>query len=90
MMLLIGPCMFLAPVVVLLVPIGIVLWPPTLLLVGLAWLVLWPAAAIARARHAGRPARMTRVHATLGRWFRTLCTPWNYFDVPDRKPPPAQ
>lgn len=76
MVLLIGPCMFVAPLMVVLVPIALVLWPPILLLTGLAWLLMWP---FARGREVSRTGR---AHRTLGRWFRTLLTPWNYFDPP--------
>lgn len=78
--LLIGPCMFLAPLVVLLVPVAIVLWPPAFALTGVAWLVLWPIASIP----ALRPTAVGRTHAALGRWFSMLLTPWTYFDPPQR------
>lgn len=81
MVFLIGPCMFVAPLVVVLVPIAIVLWPPTLILLGIVWLLWWP---VARLGGAGPRA----VHVTLGRWFRTLLTPWTYFDTPAPKAPP--
>ena len=84
MILLIGPCMFVAPLLVLLIPVALVLWPPALILTGLAWLVVWPFAATAK-----RPGPVTRLHATLGRWFGTLLKPWNYFDVPTDASPPS-
>ena len=80
MILLLGPCMFMAPLVLILIPIGIVLWPPTLLVLGITYLLLWPFAAIARRQGA---VRLPAMHATLGRWFRTVLTPWTYFDEPD-------
>ena len=83
MILLIGPCMFLAPLVVLLIPLFVVLWPPVLLLTGLTWLLVWPFAAV------GQWSRARAAQATLGRWFRMLLTPWTYFDVPPTNKPPA-
>ena len=86
MVVLIGPCMFLAPLVVLLLPVAAVLWPPVLLLVGLAWLLLWPFASFcARRGWPWLPAR----HRTLRRWFVTLLKPWNYFDAPPPGAPKA-
>jgi hypothetical protein len=67
--------MFVAPLVVVLVPVAIVLWLPTLAIVGVAWLGWWPAA-----RFGGTRARA--IHAVIGGWFRTLLTPWTYFDTP--------
>lgn len=80
------------PLVVVLIPIGIILWPPVLLLTGLAYLLLWPLAALARRRAS---PHILAMHATRGRWFRTLLTPWNYFDTPDagsatRSAPPEE
>lgn len=83
MILLIGPCMFAAPLVVLLIPVAMVLWLPSLALVGVAWLVVWPFATLAR--HRGGE-RVTHVHAVLAEWFVLLRAPWNYFDPP--KDPP--
>jgi hypothetical protein len=79
MILLFGPCMFLAPLLVVLIPVAIVLWPPVLATVGLLWLIVWPFAAI------GKSFGMTglaRAHAALGRWFVVLLRPWNYFNAP--------
>jgi hypothetical protein len=79
MILLFGPCMFLAPLLVVLIPVAIVLWPPVLATVGLLWLIVWPFAAIG-----GRfgVTGIARVHAALGRWFVVLLRPWNYFNAP--------
>lgn len=86
MILLLGPCMVMAPLVLLAIPVGIVLWPPALLLLGLAYLLLWPFAALAGGRGSrGIPA----LHARVGALFRTLLTPWNYFDAPADAPPAA-
>lgn len=76
MLFLIGPCMFVAPLLVVLLPVAVVLWLPTLALLGIAWLLWWPVAAAA-----GGAARAA--HCTLGRWFRTVLTPWTYFDIPN-------
>jgi hypothetical protein len=76
-LLLIGPCMFAAPLVVLLVPLALILWPPTLILLGVAYLVVWPFAA-ASADGSG----VRRAHTWLGNSFLTVLTPWTYFDPP--------
>lgn len=81
MILLIGPCMFLAPLVVVLIPVAIVLWLPVLALLGVAWLLILPVAAAT-----GKDSRIGAAHTTLGHWFRTLLTPWTYFDVPEKPP----
>ncbi|HVZ49314.1 MAG TPA: hypothetical protein VG916_11060 [Gemmatimonadaceae bacterium] len=87
MILLIGPCMFVAPLLVVLVPVAIVLWPPTLVLLGVLWLLVWPFAAVAGG---DGTAGIARAHRTIGRWFRTLLTPWTYFDAPKTPPTPPQ
>ena len=71
--------MFFAPLLILLIPIALVLWPPSLVLTGLAWLLLWPFA------RGDESSAVVRAHRKVGGWFRTLLTPWTYFDVP--KPP---
>lgn len=76
MILLLGPCMFFAPLVLVLVPIAIVLWPPTLVLLGIGWLLTWPFA------RGGDRRWLVRTHRAIGRWFRSLLTPWTYFDEP--------
>ena len=53
-----------------------------------------------RAEHPGWPRMILLLGpcmflAPLGRWFRTLLTPWNYFDTPDagsatRSAPPEE
>jgi hypothetical protein len=82
MILLFGPCMFVAPFLVILIPVAIVLWPPVLVIVGALWLVTWPLAAIADKSAAAR------AHAAIGRWFIVLLRPWRYFDVPAAKSAP--
>jgi hypothetical protein len=85
MPLLLGPCMFLAPLVMVLAILAIPLWPVVLVALGAAWLIVWPVEFLARA---------LGVHAIdgtakkLGGWFRFMLTPWTYFDVP-AKPAPA-
>jgi hypothetical protein len=81
MPLLIGPCMFLAPLVVVLVPLVIILWPPVLILLGIAWLVVSPFALMTLEGSALRGMRRW-----LGESFRTLLTPWTYFDKPNVAP----
>ena len=84
MIVLFGPCMFVAPLLILLIPVGIVLWPPTLAVLGLLYLLVWPFAAIGR-RLGVR--WLPSLHATLGRWFVVLLRPWRYFDAPKGEKP---
>lgn len=81
MILLFGPCMFVAPFLVVLIPVAIVLWPPVLAILGVIWLIVWPFAAIGRKVGA---TGIVRAHAALGRWFVVLLRPWRYFDAPAR------
>ncbi len=88
MILLFGPCMFVAPLLVVLIPVAVVLWPPVLVILGVLWLLMWPLAAIGRATGI---AWLPRAHAALSRWFIVLLRPWRYFDaptVPARPPEP--
>jgi hypothetical protein len=82
MILLIGPCMFFAPLVILLIPVALVLWPPALILTGLAWLLLWPFA------RGDEKSGIVRLHRKIEIWFLTILTPWTYFDPP-KKPDPT-
>jgi hypothetical protein len=74
--------MFIAPLLVVLIPVAIVLWPPVLVIVGALWLVTWPLALIAE------KSGLARAHAALGRWFIVLLRPWRYFDAPPVKAKP--
>ena len=79
MIVLFGPCMFVAPFLVVLIPVAIVLWPPVLAILGAIWLLVWPFAAIGRKTGLNS---IVRAHAALGRWFIVLLRPWRYFDAP--------
>jgi hypothetical protein len=82
--LLFGPCMFVAPLLIVLIPVAIVLWPPVLLILGVLYLLVWPLAAIGRGLGS---TRLATAHDTLGRWFIVLLRPWRYFDAPDETKP---
>ena len=84
MVALFGPCMFVAPLLFLLIPVAIVLWPPTLLILGILYLIVWPFAAIARALGSGW---LPSLHAAMRRWFIVLLRPWRYFDAPKKEGP---
>lgn len=47
MIVLIGPCMFVAPLMILLVPVAIVLWPVAVVVLGVGYLAIWPFALVA-------------------------------------------
>jgi hypothetical protein len=79
-----GPCMFVAPLLILLIPVAMLLWPPTLAVLGLLYLILWPFSAIGQRLGVHRLAAS---HATLGRWFIVLLRPWRYFDSKGQNPP---
>jgi hypothetical protein len=74
-----GPCMFVAPLLILLIPVGVVLWPRALLILGLLYVLVWPFALIGRRLNVRWPGS---THAALGRWFIVLLRPWRYFDAP--------
>ena len=76
--------MFVAPLLVLLLPVAVVLWPVVLVVLGVACALLWPVATIS-ALLGGRwlPARL----ATLRRWFVFMLRPWRYFDPPKQAAP---
>ena len=84
MIVMFGPCMFVAPLLILLIPVAIVLWPPVLLILGVLWLLVWPFSALARRFGV---AWLPRLHAAMGRWFIVLLRPWRYFDAPRGKQP---
>jgi hypothetical protein len=77
--------MFVAPLLAPLVPLAVVLWPIVLLVLGVAYALLWPFAMISSLL-GGRwlPAR----RATLRRWFVFMLRPWQYFEPPTRGAPP--
>ena len=84
MIVLFGPCMFVAPLLVVLIPIGIVLWPPVLLILGVVYLLVWPFALIGRQFGV---RWIVSVHVRLGQWFVVLLRPWRYFDAPKKEQP---
>ena len=85
MPLLLGPCMLLAPVVVVLAILAVPLWPVVLAAVGAAWLIVWPVEQLARSLGAHA---LDGTSKQLGGWFRILLTPWTYFDTPPKGPAP--
>jgi hypothetical protein len=76
--------MFIAPLLFLLIPVAIVLWPPALLVLGILWVIVWPFAALGRRLGV---VWLPRVHAAMTRWFVVLLRPWRYFDAPRVKKP---
>jgi hypothetical protein len=84
MIVLFGPCMFVAPLLFLLIPVAIVLWPPVLIILGLLYLIVWPFAAIGRMLGV---SWIVSLHAAMRRWFIVLLRPWRYFDAPRTKQP---
>ena len=81
---LIGPCMVVAPLVAVALVLAIPLWPIVVVATGCCWLLavmletLCGAIGFDGVDGWGNAAR---------RVFRTVLTPWTYFDRPDRKPP---
>jgi hypothetical protein len=71
--------MFVAPLLILLIPVAVVLWPPALIILGALYLIVWPFALLGRQF---KVRWLTATHAALGRWFVVLLRPWRYFDVP--------
>ena len=71
--------MLLAPLVLVLAILAVPLWPVALALVGAAWCIVWP---VERLLGALGVAAMRGWSTRIGRLFRTLLTPWTYFDPP--------
>lgn len=76
-----GPCTLLAPVVFLLGIVAMLCWPFVLAGLALVWLAAWPVEWLLVALGM-RPARGLR--AAIGRVLALVARPWNYFDVPVR------
>ena len=84
MIVLFGPCMFIAPLLFLLIPVAIVLWPPVLVILGVLYLIVWPFAA---AGNLMGVRWIVALHSAMRRWFIVLLRPWRYFDAPRKKQP---
>ncbi|MFI5310660.1 MAG: hypothetical protein ACHQQ3_05475 [Gemmatimonadales bacterium] len=79
MVVLIGPCMFLAPLVLVVALLAIPLWPVAIVLIGACWLAVWPLERlVALAGFRG----MRGWSAAIARLFVTVLRPWDYFDAP--------
>ena len=81
MIVLVGPCMFAAPLLILLVPVALVLWPVVLVVLGVSYVLLWPFGRLSASL--GGPWLPSQV-AKIGRWFIFMLHPWRYFDPPKR------
>ena len=82
MVIAIGPCFLLAPVVAVLAVLAIPLWPVCLLALLVMLVVVWPIEQLCRllGLKAYRGAS-----ATVWRWLRWMSVPWTWFDVPAKK-----
>jgi hypothetical protein len=80
MAVLVGPCMLVAPLVAVVAILCIPLWPVAIVVVGMAWLVVWPLEQLAR--RAGSVA-VAGWSARVAKAFVTVLKPWNYFDPPN-------
>ena len=69
--------MLLAPVAAVLAIVLFPLWPVAIVLVGLAFIIVWP---IERLIVAIGLRETMPLSAVLARWFRAVLKPWKYFD----------
>lgn len=77
-MILIGPCMLLAPLVAVLVVIALPLWPVAIAVLGVLWLVVWP---LERATTLVGLRVMRGWSRAVGRTFYFVLKPWVYLDT---------
>jgi len=80
MQLLIGPCIFAAPVVALLAIVLLPFWPVAIILLGLARLLFWP---VERIVSASGGTWATAWSNRMRMWFAYVVRPWKYFDPPE-------
>lgn len=80
----IGPCILLAPVVAALAVLAIPLWPVCLLVLLVALVVVWPIEQVATGLGV---VALRGWSATVWSWLRWMSTPWDWFDLPAKKPP---
>ena len=71
------PCAIFAPLIFVLFILALPLWPVALVLVGLAWCVVWPLERLLSALGAGA---MRGWSAWIGYAFVVILKPWYFFD----------
>ncbi|MFN8574723.1 MAG: hypothetical protein U0132_21900 [Gemmatimonadaceae bacterium] len=79
MTILVGPCMFVAPLAAVLAILAIPLWPVAILFVGVTWLLVWPLEQLLIAMGVRSDNAWSR---SIARLFMTVLKPWTYFDPP--------
>ncbi|MBI3504414.1 MAG: hypothetical protein HY059_06200 [Proteobacteria bacterium] len=84
MVMLIGPCFFLAPVVAVLAVLAIPLWPVCLAVLFAMFVVVWPVEQVVTRLGV---TRMRGASARVWGWLLWMSTPWNWFDLPKKAPP---
>lgn len=72
-----GPCMFVAPLVPILMLVAIPLWPVAIVLVTGLWLVVWP---LERATRMMGMHRLDGASAKVGTWLKIVVRPWILFE----------
>ena len=83
MVMAIGPCFFLAPVVAVLAVLAIPLWPVCLAVLLVMLIIVWPIEQIGTRLGIGA---LRGASARVWGWLRWMSTPWNWFDLPKAKP----
>jgi hypothetical protein len=79
--------MLLAPLVAVLAILALPVWPVAIVLVGAAFLVLWPVERLLGLLGTGL---MSGWSAAVGRAFMLVLRPWRYFDPPRPAAAPEQ
>ncbi len=77
----IGPCMFVAPLVPVLMILAIPLWPVAIVTLSALWLVTWP---LERLLHALGVRQLDGAARRVARWLGYALRPWSFFEVPKR------
>lgn len=77
-MVLIGPCMVLAPLVAVVAFLAVPFWPVAIVIVAAIWLVVWPIERVMKLLGVGV---MQGWSAKIGRTLYYVIKPWVYLDV---------
>lgn len=83
---LIGPCIVVAPFVILAMLLAIPLWPVAIVVVCAMWMLVWPLERVLRALGV---RRFDGASAAVSRWLVVVVKPWSLFETVSPSARPA-